>query len=250
MADRNSRTRNLRATSTGLKFAVCIAAVFAMLAFSTVSLRADEDSQKVAGAATLIQAGKLNEAETQLWDVLTRHPENAEALNLLGSVRLRQKRFAESETLLRRAVSLSPGLLSARMNLARVYHAQDESDKEVAELLEAARLAPSDAAVNCGLAAAYLKKKEFPHALEALERIPRTRRPVAALPLLAASYLGMGRVADAQSLAPAVTARAAKNHALRVEFAKVLLDFDFTNDALALLEIAEKQQAPTAEDRK
>jgi cytochrome c-type biogenesis protein CcmH/NrfG len=38
-----------------------------------------------------------------------------------------------------------------------------------------------------------------------------------------------------------------KNPSLRVEFARVLLDFDFTNDALALLEIAEKQQRPTSE---
>ncbi len=248
MVDLNSCIRNVRPWSTWRKSAVCTAAVLAMLAFSTVSLGADEDSQKkVAGATALLQAGKLNEAETQLWDVLTRHPENAEALNLLGSVRLRQKRFAESETLLRRAVSLAPGLLSARMNLARAYHAQDETEKEVAELLEATRLAPGDAAANCGLAAAYLKKNDFSHALEALDRIPRTRRPDDALPLLAASYLGLGRVADAQSLAPVVTARAVKNPALRVEFAKVLLDFDFTNDALALLEIAQKQQAPTSE---
>ncbi len=247
MVSFDSAARRLPVGSTWRKTAVFTVVVLAMLALSAASAPADEDSRKVNAAATLIKAGKLNEAETRLWDVLTRHPENAQALDLLGSIRLQQKRWAESETLLRRAISLAPDLLPAYINLARVFRAQGETDKEVAELQEAARLAPSDAEVNCGLAAAYLKQNDFRHALDALERIPRAHRPDAALPLLAASYLGLGRVTDAQSLAPAVTARAAKNPGLRVEFAKVLLDFDFTDNALALLEIAQKQQAPTAE---
>jgi Flp pilus assembly protein TadD len=227
--------------------ALVVAAVFAMLALLAASLPADEDSQKVGSAATLIRSGKLDDAEALLWDVLTRHPENAEALNLLGSIRLQQKRFAESETLLHRTISLAPDLLPARMNLARVYHALGETDKELTELLEAARLAPSDAEVNCALAAAYVKQNDYHLALETLERIPRAHRPDAALPLLAASYLGLGRVADARSLNSAVAERAAKNPGLRTEFAGVLLDFDLVNDALAMLETAQKQQAPTSE---
>ena len=247
MVDRESYLRKLGIRSAAWDLAVYAVVIFTFLAFFTASLVAQEDSQKVAGAATLIQSGKLDAAEGLLWEVLTRHPENAEALNLLGSIRLRQKRFAEAETLLRRAISLAPNLQSAHVNLARVFQAQSETDKEIAALLDAARLAPSDAEVNCSLAAAYLKQNDFHHALEALERIPRAHRPDAALPLLAASYLGLGRVPEAQLLAPVVAARAVKNPGLRVEFAKVLLDFDFINDALALLEIAQKEQPPTAE---
>jgi tetratricopeptide (TPR) repeat protein len=239
MVDLFAHMRQLRAISIWRKAAVYTVAVFTMLMLLAASRPPDEDSQKAARAATLIQTGKLDEAEALLWDVLTRHPENAEALNLLGSIRLQQKRFAESETLLRRAVSLSPDLLPAHMNLVRAFHAQAETDKEVAELVEAARLAPGDPEVECGM--------DFRLALGALERIPRTRRPDAALPLLAASYLGLGRLADARSLASTVAVRAAKNPGLRIEFAEVLLDFDLVDDALALLETAQKQQAPTAE---
>lgn len=256
--NRESYMRKIGPRSRWRKVAVYTLPLFAMLAFLAASAAAldhdsqghdsqNYDSQKVAGAATLIATGKLDEAEARLWEVLTRHPENAEALNLLGSIRLQQKRFAESETLLRRAISLSPDLLPAYMNLARVFHAQAETDKEVAALLDAARLAPRDAGLNCGLAAAYLKENNFHLALEALERISAARRPDAALPLLAASYLGLGRVAEARALAPAVATRAAKNPGLRVEFAEVLLDFNLNDDALAILEIAQKQQTPTAE---
>jgi tetratricopeptide (TPR) repeat protein len=240
-------SRKLRIRSKRVHVAVCALALFAMLAFLSPPLVADDDSKNVTEAATLIHNGKLDAAEALLWKVLTQHPDNAEALNLLASIRLQQKRFAESETLSRRAISLSPDLLPAQMNLARVFHAQGETEKEVAALLDAARVAPNDADVNCSLAEAYLKQNNFHLALGALEQIPPAHRPDRALPLLAASYLGLGRVADAQSLAPTVTARAAKNPELRVEFAKVLLDFDFTNDALELLEIAQKQQAPSAD---
>jgi len=240
------RERTVRIRRAWKNGAVCALALFAMLALSSGRASAD-DSQNVAQAATLIHSGKLDAAEELLWKVLTQHPDDAEALNLLGSIRLQQKRFTESETLLHRSITLAPDRLPAHINLARVFNAEDETDKEVAALQDAARLAPNDADVNCSLAAAYLKKNDFHDALEALERIPRAHRPDSALPLLAASYLGLNRVTEAQALAPEVTARAAKDPALRVEFAKVLLDFDFTGDALALLEIAEKQQRPTSE---
>jgi tetratricopeptide (TPR) repeat protein len=218
-----------------------------MLVFPAAMLVADENSQKVSRATTLIRTGKLDEAEGVLWEVLSRDPENAQALNLLGAIRLRQKRFAESETLLRRATSLAPEFLPACLNLARVFHDQGETDKEIVVLLDAVRLVPNDAEANASLAAAYLKENDFHRALDSLERIPRARRPDSALPLLAACYLGLGSIAEARSLVPAIMGRAAKNPELRVEFAEVLLDFDLANDALAILETAEKQQTPTSE---
>jgi tetratricopeptide (TPR) repeat protein len=236
-----------RVRTRGRTAALGAAAVIAILALLVASLPAEEDSQKVSSAATLIRTGRPDEAEALLWDVLTRHPENAEALNLLGSIRLQQKRYAESETLLRRAISLAPNLLPARTNLSRVYHAQGETDKELSELLDTSRLAPGDAEINCDLAAVYVKQNDYHQALETLERIPHTHRPDAALPLLEASYLGLGRVAEARSLTPVVATRAAKNPELPVEFANVLLDFDLVNDALSMLETAQKQQAPSSQ---
>ena len=146
---------------TWLRIVFSMLTLLAMFAFFNVPLRADQDEQKVAIAAKLAKKGQLEEAETIVWDVLTRHPDDAEALNLLGSIRLQQKRFAESETLLRRAITLSPKLLPAYINLAHVFHAQDENDKEIAALLDASRVAPKDAQVNCDLAAAYLKQNDY-----------------------------------------------------------------------------------------
>lgn len=232
--------RRLGVRPTWRQVSVCTLALFTMFVFRGATVAADENSQKVDRAATLIQTGKLDEAESLLWDVLKQHPDNAQALNLLGSVRLQQKRFAESETLLSRATSVAPDLLSAYINLARVFHAQAEADKEIATLLEAERLAPNDPEVNSSLAAAYLKQNDYHRAFDALQRVPASRRPDKALPLLAATYLSLGSVEKARALVPVVMAHAAKNRALPVEFAEVLLDFDLVNDALAVLQSAEK----------
>jgi tetratricopeptide (TPR) repeat protein len=219
----------------------------ALFCFVDVSAAVDENSQNITRASSLIRTGKLDAAEALLWDVLKQQPDNPPALNLLGAIRLQQERYAESETLLNRATTLAPNFLPARINLARLFNAQSETDKEVGALLDAARLAPTDAEVDSALASAYLKQNDYRNALDALQRIPATHRPDKALPLLAASYLGLGSINEARALVPAVMSRATRNHGLLIDFAQVLLDFDLVSDALAALQIAEKQPPLTSQ---
>jgi tetratricopeptide (TPR) repeat protein len=208
---------------------------------------ADSDSQKMGRSAALIRTGNLDEAEGILWEVLSSHPDDTQALNLLATIRLQQKRLTESETLLRRVISLDPESLAARVNLARVFNAQGQTDEEIAAWLDAVRLAPTDAEVNSSLAAAYLKGNEYQKALQALQRIPKARRPDKAFPLFAAAYLGLGRVADTRALVPVIMNRAQKNPRLPVEFSEVLLDFDLWREARDVLQATQKQQAPNSE---
>lgn len=215
--------------------------------FPAATFAADSDSQKMDRSAALIRTGNLDGAEAILWEVLSSHPDDVQALNLLATIRLQQKRLTESETLLRRVISLDSESLAARVNLARVFNAQGQTDQEIVAWLDAARLAATDAEVNSGLAAAYLKGNEYQRALEALQRIPKARRPDKAFPLLAAAYLGLGRVAETRALVPAVTDRGAKNPRLPVEFSEVLLDFDLWREARDVLEAAQKQQTPNSE---
>lgn len=242
---RQSCLRKSAVRAAWRNIAVCLLAFFGML--PAAALPADGDAQKLDRAATLIQTGKLDEAETVLWEVLSTHPENAEALNFLAVIRLQQKRLDESETLLRRTISLAPDFSPPYVNLARVFNAQGQTDKEIVALLDAVRLAPAQPEVNSSLAAAYLKDNDFQRALDALQRIPGGRRPDSVFPLFAAAYLGLGRVAEARSLVPAVLGRAAKNPGLPVEFAQALLQFDLANDALAILQTVQKQELPTSE---
>jgi tetratricopeptide (TPR) repeat protein len=231
-----------------VRFIAAIALVMsAALCFANASAVVDENSQTIARASFLIQSGKLESAESLLWDVLRQQPDNPPALNLLGVIRMQQKRYPEAETLLSRAVTLAPDFLPARINLARLFNAQSETQKEIGALLEAVHLAPADAEVDSALASAYLKQNDYRRALEAEQRIPAARRPDKALPLLAASYLGLGSINEARALVPSVMSRSAANHALLINFAQVLLDFDLVPDALAALQIAEKRPPLTSE---
>ena len=223
------------------------ACILAMLLLSGAAFAADENSTEIARAASLIKIGKLDAAESLLWDVLKQHPDNPPALNMLASIRLQQKRYAESETLLNRATKLAPDFLPAQINLARVFNAESETDKEIEALRNAARISPTDSDVDSALAAAYLKEKDYREALDALRRIPSAHLPDKALPLLAASELGLGNIKEARALVPTVMLRAPKNHALLIDFAQVLLDFDLVPDALATLQIAEKQPPLTSD---
>jgi len=58
----------------------------------------------VRDAATVLAAGDLKQAETELQSILKTAPMDVHALNLLGIVRVQQKRDREAETLFQQAL--------------------------------------------------------------------------------------------------------------------------------------------------
>src|SRR5690242_20021552 len=71
--------------------------------------------------ANLIQNNRLPEAEKELNAVLRVTPDNPVALNLLGTIRAKQNRLPEAETLFLRAVRKDSKFTGARMNLVYLY---------------------------------------------------------------------------------------------------------------------------------
>lgn len=67
------------------------------------SARSDPADLALGEGFKALSAGELDSAERHFLEVLKRRPHDAEALGGLGSVRLRQQRFAEAEELLRQA---------------------------------------------------------------------------------------------------------------------------------------------------
>ena len=68
----------------------------------------DEAALKRSGGFTALDAGQLQEAETDFQAVLARTPQDPDALGGLGLVRLRQGNTAEARTLLSRAIAADP----------------------------------------------------------------------------------------------------------------------------------------------
>src|SRR4029079_10493961 len=94
--------------------------------------------------ATLIRDNRLAEAEKELTAVLRLSPDLPVALNLMGSVRAKQGRLIEAETLFLRAVRNDKTFTGARMNLVYLYQLKHAPDKAIPQLNEVIALEPEN----------------------------------------------------------------------------------------------------------
>src|SRR6185437_4972616 len=87
---------------------------------------------------------------------LRSNPNEPVALNLLGTIRAKQHRLNEAETLFVRAVVNDPRYSGARMNLAFLYLEKREPAKAVVQLTEVVSIEPGNADAKVVLGDAYL----------------------------------------------------------------------------------------------
>lgn len=116
--------------------------------------------------ATLISNNRLAEAERELTSVLRVTPNLPAALNLLGTVRAKQGRLVEAETLFLRAVQNDKSYTGARMNLVYLYQLKRAPDKAIAQLNEVVALEPQNLEARVVLGDAYLAKNDLQKAEE------------------------------------------------------------------------------------
>ena len=127
-----------------MRFAfIFIALAVALFAAQSASAQGG-DSSALERAAALISGNKLAEAEQQLSAILKTRPNDALALNLLGTVRAQQGRLDEAEALFTRAVRADARFVGARMNLAHLYTLKRESAKAAALFAEVLKLDPAN----------------------------------------------------------------------------------------------------------
>ena len=187
-----------------------------VLALTVFSLCLCSPAQKTAPASksvspmstakTQLDQGNIDSAESTLWTVLAVEPDNQQALLMLGIVRARQERYPEAEALFRRVLQLDPKSVVASRNLAGALLAQDKPDDAIKQYNRAIQLSPQDLELKMQLAKLDLARGNFAEALSTLEGIKPDRFPASAVPLKAASLLGVGRRSDAESLIPRVKA--------------------------------------------
>ena len=93
-------------------------------------------------ANAMLQAGRLDEAESLYWEILTRRPEEYTALVNLAQVHMRQSRFDEARALWQRAVDVRPSEPHGRYGLALSLIATSNHDAAIVQLSEVVRLDP------------------------------------------------------------------------------------------------------------
>jgi tetratricopeptide (TPR) repeat protein len=116
--------------------------------------------------AVLIRDNRLAEAEKELTSVLRVAPNLPAALNLMGSVRAKQGRLVEAETLFLRAVQNDKTYTGARMNLVYLYLLNRAPEKAIPQLNEVLALEPGNLDARVILGDAYLAKNDLQKAEE------------------------------------------------------------------------------------
>jgi tetratricopeptide (TPR) repeat protein len=186
--------------------------------------------------AELIRDNQLPAAEQQLWGVLTAHPDEVWALQLMGNLRVRQKRNAEAEALFHRVLEINPSNLEAQRSLAAVYQSEGKAAEAVAAHEAVLKIAPHDRDANLALAALYERTGKYQESVAAVDRIPATSRPANVLPLLADDYFKLGQPDKVPSLISQVLHLPPAKQGTVLDFVVVLLQNGYIQDAAKLMD--------------
>jgi len=178
--------------------------ILCLLAFLCVhDLAVATDSRKaLQNAASLVQQGKLEEADQQAQLALSDPQTRAGACSVLGSIRFQQKRLPESAKLLKEAIRLEPHLVGAHLNLAEVYTLEGKPELALPLYRHVLTLDPSSVPARLELARAETEKKHYKESLElARPALAALKQSPDGLFVLATDYLKTGNRQAAADLA-------------------------------------------------
>src|ERR1051325_7006292 len=185
---REGRLRKLPSLTVGL--------LTLLLTASIASAQTTNISQRLENAATLIRDHRIAEAEQQLNSILRATPNEAAALNLLGTIRAQQGKLDEAENLLRRAAKIDPTFVPVHMNLAFLYLLRNVPEKTISELQEVVRLEPNNIEANYKLGRLLLSRGQVDESIAIVEKAKSSS--VIFLTLLGDAYLKKGNADKAE----------------------------------------------------
>jgi len=226
---------------------ILMAAAIASSATAIAAPQATNNSQNIKRIQYLIDHGQVDAAEKQLWEIITREPENASAINLLGAIRTRQKRFPEAEALFKRVLAIKPDFVSSYRSLGQLYVVQGRREDAKVAYQKALELEPRDARTILALGTIYEETNEYERSIETINSIPTGLWPSAALPVLASDYFALKQPDKVAALTPLLRRGTASDPSVVPRFARVLLENGFVDDAGELLNSAPEKQKLTSE---
>ncbi len=143
---------------------------------------------QLAMAGEHLREGRPRDCERICRELLTRQPDEVNALRLLARVAGEAERWRQAERLLLRVLALAPGFHDARLDLARVYKQQDRIDDAVDCAAEAADLNPRHSNAH------YLHASMLAVAGRHAEALEAYRRALDINSWHTAAWIGMGHL--------------------------------------------------------
>ena len=152
-----------------------IAFTFLLVVPHSIWAQRDTSAKRLERAAALIVENRLDEAEQQLKSLLSVAPNTAAALDLLGTVRAKQGRLDDAETLFTRAVRADNQLIGAHLNLAYLYLLKGLPEKTAVELREVLRLDSDNEEASYKLAWLLLSQARLDECIGFIEKVKQSR---------------------------------------------------------------------------
>jgi tetratricopeptide (TPR) repeat protein/SAM-dependent methyltransferase len=191
--------------------------------------------QTFAQALTLHQRGQLGEAERLYRQVLARHPDHPDALNLLGVLALQTGRNDQAIGLIERALARNDKVADFHNNIAEAYRRVGRLDAAAAHFAKAAELQPVFVEAHQNLAATLRAQGKWNLAAA------RYRRVIELRPQLAEAHSGLADVLLQQEQFTEAAAHYRQALALKPDRAEIQNNF-----GIALQAQGQLQEAATA----
>lgn len=206
------------------------------------------DAALLNAAVQHLQSSRPAEAARVLREVLSRHPDDPDAVHLLGVAALQSRDLVEAERLLNRATQLDRRQPAAWNNLGVALREQDKFAEAVAAYRKALAVAPAftDALANLGGALNKLG--------QAGEAIPALRRAIAlepqhaeALNNLGSALLQQGALGEAESILRRALKAAPRMSEAWNNLGNVLAELGRNDESIAAYRAAIERQPRNAE---
>lgn len=200
----------------------------------TSAAEAENQKRLLAEAAAQLARGSLEEAENPLWKALETDPNHEQALTMLGTIRVRQRRYSEAEAVFRRVLQINPNSLAAHRGLGSTLTSENRTDEAIKQYSAAIDLAPGDLGSKMAIAQLFAGRGQFQQVLDTMQTIPRNKFPVDGIPIKAASLLALGKSTEAMLLAE----QAKGSPITEIALAEVFVDAKLPDQALRSLDFA------------
>lgn len=120
----------------------------------------DVKEQIIKSALILHQSGNLPEAERLYLEILTESPNDGNALNLLGFLKIQNKQFDEAINYLKKALKIYPDFFEAWFNLGLAYKNNNQFDNAIKAYENALSIEPNNTDVYFNIASVYEEKND------------------------------------------------------------------------------------------
>ncbi|HKW18473.1 MAG TPA: tetratricopeptide repeat protein [Terriglobales bacterium] len=223
--------------------AFCVVLVFApCVAFSQLD--------HVQNAARLLDQGQLQQADAEAQQALTDPKTRPLGLAMLGTIRLQQNQYKESEHFLTEALRLNPNLVGARLTLGDAYVLQNRLADGRKSFQEALARAPSNFDARFHLAKVESLLLNFQRSLDLAKPVEsKLKGTEDGLLLLATDYGGLGKKEELNKAFEAWQQLPAHSDDVAVEFGLVLAHAGMQDQAKEVFKEAEENvisHAPAA----